>query len=50
MLIKAYTFMYVHVRSPLEYASVVWNPYYDTHVNLIEFIQNKMFSLCIEKA
>lgn len=32
---------YTYVRSSLEYGSVVWNPYYDSHTNTIESIQRK---------
>lgn len=27
--------------SVLEYGSLIWNPYYDTHINSLEMIQNK---------
>lgn len=33
-----------HVRSHLEYASVVWSPYYQTHVDRIESIQKKFLT------
>ena len=31
----------VFVRSHLEYCSVIWSPYYDSHINSIERIQSK---------
>jgi hypothetical protein len=35
------------VRSHLEYASVVWNPYYGVHLKRIEDIQKKFLKFAL---
>lgn len=35
---------FAYVRSQLEYAVPVWNPYYDLHINRIESIQKKFMT------
>ena len=34
-----------YVRSKLEYASLVWTPHYDAHVNQLESVQRKFLKL-----
>ena len=36
-----YRLYYCYVRSILEYAAPIWNPYYATHINEIEKVQRK---------
>lgn len=44
--LKALTRIYIaHVRSHLEYASVIWNPIYNVHCEKIESVQ-KQFVIC----
>lgn len=40
---------FAHVRSYLEYASVVWHPYQDTLVNRIESIQKKFLMYALRR-
>lgn len=40
---------FAHVRSYLEYASVVWHPYQDTFVNKIESIQKKFMMYALRR-
>ena len=37
------------VRSQLEYASVVWNPYYDEHSNSVESVQKRFVLYALRK-
>jgi hypothetical protein len=34
------------VRPKLEYASCVWQPFYDVHVNRIERVQKSLLDMC----
>lgn len=38
-----------HVRSHLEFASIVWSPSYDIHINRIESIQKKFVMFALRK-
>jgi hypothetical protein len=35
------TLFFAHVRSKLEYASIVWSPFYSVRINLIESVQRR---------
>lgn len=41
---------YTHVRSILEYASVIWSPCYAVHINRIESIQRKFSKIICRRA
>lgn len=40
---------FAHVRSYLEYASVVWHPYKETYINKIESIQKKFLIYALRR-
>ena len=36
------------VRPILEYGSVIWDPYYDAHVDLLESVQKQILIFCLK--